>query len=197
MGQVHDSSKQFTEIEISILNRILQHMLLIMNECWERIADVKAQLDRMETSAQFAQIVSSNEPIAIITMKITIGEVSDIINICIPHVAVQPVSKQLASKMWYNDSYAQQNHQNKITDLSDRIAKTVLTLHAVFDDTYATVKDIVNLHVGDVIRVDHHIDKQINVSVEHIAKFKGFIGMHGQRIAVKVSEVIREDMLDE
>ncbi|MHB1313880.1 MAG: flagellar motor switch protein FliM [Christensenellales bacterium] len=197
MGQIHDSGKQFTEIEISIITRILQQMLLMMNECWEKVADINAELDRIETSAQFTQIAANNEPIAIVTLNVKIGDVSDIINFCIPHVAIQPVAKKLASKMWYNDSHIQQSNQNKLLDMSERIAGTVLTLHAVFDTTYATVKDIVNLQVGDVIRVDHHIDKQINVNVEHIAKFTGFIGMQGQRIAVKVSEVLKEEMLDE
>lgn len=196
-GKTADTSKLFTEIEISILMRVIQQMLALMGESWERVAKVTAELDRIETSAQFAQIVPANEPIAIITMNIRIGEVSDVINLCIPHVAVQPISKQLAMKSWYDESISQAGSAINLENISPRIGNTQLTLHAVFDTTYATVKDIVNLQVGDVIRVDHHIDKAVTVLVEHIPKFKGFIGMSGKKIAVKISDIIKEEIEDE
>jgi flagellar motor switch protein FliM len=195
-GYFHENQKMFTEIEISILSRIVHQMLSLMGESWDKVAKVNAKLDRIETSAQFAQIVPANEPIAIITMNIKIGEVSDIINLCIPHMAIQPVAKQLAMKMWYADAPAVKNDMN-IDNISPRIANTQLTLHAVLDGTSATVKDIVNLQVGDVIRVDHPIDKHITVMVEHIPKFKGAVGVLGKRYAVKISDIQKEETEDE
>lgn len=195
-GHFHDNQKPFTEIEITTLSRIIEQMLSIMGESWDKVAKISTSLDRIETSSQFAQIVPANEPIAIITMNVKIGEISDIINLCIPHVAVQPINKQLAKKMWYSDSTAPIAETN-LENLSPRIASTLLALHAVFDNTRATVKDIINLHVGDVIRVDHPINKPITVNVEHIPKFKGFIGMHGQRYAVKISDILKGEAEDE
>ena len=86
------------------MERVIKSMLGIMNEAWEKINKVNAQLDRIETSAQYVQIVSANEPIAIITMKVSIGETVDIINICLPHVALQPIAKQLVMQSWYNQN---------------------------------------------------------------------------------------------
>lgn len=195
-GHFNDNQKMFTEIEVSILSRIIQQMLSLMAESWDKVAKVSAILDRIETSSQFAQIVPANEPIAIITMNVKIGDISDIINLCIPHVAIQPVSKQLAKKMWYADTAPTITDMN-LESLSPRIANTHLTLHAVFDTTSATIKDVINLQVGDVIRVDHHIEKNITVMVEHIPKFKGYIGMYGKRYAVKISDIQKEVTDDE
>jgi len=193
-GQFTDHNKVFTEIETSILTRIIQQMMSLMGEAWEKVAKVTALVDRIETSSQFAQIVPANEPIAIITINIKIGEVSDIINMCIPHVALQPVSKQLAMKMWYNEGGAQTDGSTNTANLNARITSTQLTMHAVFNTTNATIKDVVNLQVGDVIRVDHLIDEHINILVEHIPKFKGYIGLQGQRIAVKISDIMKEEI---
>lgn len=195
-GHFHDNQKPFTEIEISILARVIEQMLSIMSESWDKVAKISTSLDRIETSSQFAQIVPANEPIAIITMNVKIGDISDLINLCIPHVAVQPVNKQLAKKMFYSESVAPKTDSN-MESLSPRITSTLLTLHTVFDNTLATVKDVLNLQVGDVIRVDHPINKQITVLVEHIPKFKGFIGMHGQKYAVKISDILKEEAEDE
>ena len=194
-----ESNKPFTEIELSILTRMTGQMLSVMNASWERIADMRARVERVESSSQFAQIVVSSEPIAIITLNITIGDVSDIINLCIPHLAIQPIAKKLATKLWYNDRSGMQTDSNTLLqlNLSPRIASTALTLHALFDTTHATVGDILNLQVGDVIRVDHPTSRHVTVLVEHIPKFKGYMGLKGQQAAVKVAEIIKEVADDE
>lgn len=194
-GQFNDSNKMYTEIEVAILTQIVRKMLGVMTESWERICTVTTKLDRIETSAQFAQIVASSEPIAIITMNVKIGEISDIINLCIPHIAIQPIAKRLASKQWYNER-VDGNEKNFDIKLNPLIGNTYLTLRAVLDTTQATVRDIVNLQAGDVIRIDHTIDKSINIQVEHLLKFKGVLGQKGQKLAVKVTEILKGDTED-
>jgi flagellar motor switch protein FliM len=189
--------KQLTEIELSILRRLMEQMLALMNECWSKVTDVNALLDRIETSAQFSQITALNEPTVIITMNIKMDKIAGIINFCIPHVATQPIAKLLVSKVWRSDSARPKHDPQHLLDMSARISSTHLTLRAMFDPTQATVGDILSLQVGDVIRVDHHIDRRITVKVEHMEKFKGCIGLKGQRVAIKITEVLKEDMGDD
>lgn len=192
-GQFQDYSKIFTEIEIATLTRVVQKMLTVMNESWERVAPVNAMLDRIETSAQFAQIVSAGEPIVIITINVKIGDVSDLINLCIPRLAIQPISQQLAMKSWYSErASAHVGTANDVPMVNPRIVHTVLTLHAVFDSTPATVQDVVSLQVGDVIRVDHPVSKPITVMVEHMPKFKAMMGQKEHRMAVRITDILKE-----
>lgn len=188
-----EPSKLYTDIEVAIMHRIVQQILTVMDDSWQRITNVHTQLERIETSVQFAQIVASNEPIIIITMNVKIGEVSDIINLCIPHMAIQPIAKQLATATWYTErrtSNANDHIDN--SELGPRMNNTMLTMHAVFNVTQATIKDVINLQEGDVIRVDHPTNEDLTVLVEHIPKFKGQIGTKGSRIAIKVNDIIEE-----
>ena len=196
-GRFQSMDKMFTEIELSILERILQKMIQPMNEAWEKIVKVNASLDRIETSAQYAQIVSANEPIAIVTMNIKIGNVSDIVNLCIPHMAVQPVAKQLVIKSWYTEQKSSMMTPEQKHQMSSRLSQIKLNLHAVFDATSASVGDILSTQVGDVIRIDHHINRQVTLKVEHIPKFKGFIGMHGANYAVQITDILKGETEDE
>ena len=192
-GQDNDSYKAFTEIELSILERMVRSMLKTMDDAWEKVLKLTTHLERIETSTQFAQIVENNEPIAIVTMNAVIGDVSDTINMCIPHIAVQPISKQLAMRKWYADQIKSASQLMNSDVISKHLANTQLTLHTVFDDTKATVREILNLQVGDVIRIDHSIDQPITVKIEHIPKIKGVVGLHGSKYAVKVTEILRRD----
>lgn len=72
-----------------------------------------------------------------------------------------------------------------------------LSLNAVFNDTYATVEEIINTEVGDVIQINHNINKSVILKVEHIPKFKGFMGMKDANYAVEISDILREETDDE
>ncbi len=192
-GQDSDSYKQFTEIELSILERMVRNMLKIMDEAWEKVIKLTTHLERIETSSQFAQIVEGNEPIAIVTMNVKIGDVSDTINLCIPHIAVQPISKKLAMRKWYAEGSDGENLVPNTDKINRQLANTYLTLHSVFAETKANVREILSLQVGDVIRIDHRVDEPITVKIEHIPKIKGIIGTHGSRYAVKITEILRRE----
>jgi flagellar motor switch protein FliM len=196
-GYTSQLEKPFTEIELAILMRVVRQMVGITSEAWEKVLKVAMSMERLETSPQFAQIVAATEPIAIITMKATIGEVSDIINICIPHVAIQPIAKQLATKLWYSSSAMLHQTRSQAEVISRRIAGTQVCLQALLDETSATVREILGLQVGDVIRLDHHIDKSITVKVEHIPKFKGVIGTKESLYAIEITEILTEETDDE
>lgn len=193
-GQSENTDKAFTEIELSIMERVIRRMLTLNDEAWEKINKVKTALDRVETSSQYAQIVSANEPIAIVTMNVKIGETSDIINLCIPHVAVQPIAKQLVIKSWYTDiGYGRASGEK---DYRERLSGIFLNLHSVFNTTPATVGDIMNTKVGDVIQIDHNINRPVTVKLEHIPKFKGVVGIQGSNYAIRITEILEEDTDD-
>ena len=193
-GQSENTDKAFTEIELSIMERVIRRMLTLNDEAWEKINKVKTALDRVETSSQYAQIVSANEPIAIVTMNVKIGETSDIINLCIPHVAVQPIAKQLVIKSWYSDIGYGKSSEGK--DYREKLSGIFLNLHSVFNTTSATVGDIMNTKVGDVIQIDHNINRPVTVKAEHIPKFKGVVGIQGSNYAVRITEILEEDTDD-
>lgn len=192
-GTYKDKSldKMFTEIDLSILQLFLKKMIEPMKEAWEKIVKLETTLERIETSPQYIQIVSANEPIAIITMNIKIGEISDIVNLCIPHMVVQPILKQLVIKSWYTEQKSTNTLPGHEDNLSNKLSNIKLNLHAVLDDTYATVHEIMSTQVGDVIRINHNINKQVTLKVEHIPKFSGFVGMHGNKYAVQISDIKR------
>jgi flagellar motor switch protein FliM len=195
-GQSENMDKPFTEIETSIMERIIRKMLSIMDEAWERINKVRTSLERIETSPQYVQIVSANEPIAIITMNVTIGEVSDIINLCIPHVAVQPIAQSLVMKTWYADKDSDQAAEEK-KDHEAKLSGIYLTLQALFNSTNASVGDILGTQEGDVIQLDRRISEPVTVKVEHIPKFRGSVGVQGMNYAVQIVDILKEETENE
>ena len=67
-GNTLEKLRDFTEVEIAIIERIIIQTVNLMREPWENVIEIKPRLEKIETNAQFAQIVSANETIALITL---------------------------------------------------------------------------------------------------------------------------------
>ncbi|MGI5970187.1 MAG: flagellar motor switch protein FliM [Oscillospiraceae bacterium] len=183
------SRKTFTEIELAIIERIINQMLRFFDEAWARVVRTRSRLDRIETSSQFAQIVDINEPVAVITFNMKIGPDAGVISICLPHVAIEPVAKQMNTRSWYSKQGKKTGVNSE--GMGKKIYNTMVELHAIFNDTTASVKDIAYLQVGDVIQLEHRIDEPLTIKIQNLAKFRAAFGTKGLKYAVRITDIIK------
>lgn len=189
-GTNMEARKTFTEIELAIIERVIRQLLYYFDEAWTKVIKIHSRLERIETSSQFAQIVDMNEPIAVITLNVKIGSEEGLISICLPHMALEPVAKQMNTRSWY--SGAQSRKVKPDSDGMERkLSNTVIELHAIFNDTSASVKDIAYLQVGDVIQLEHKLSEPITVKLQNIPKFRAHIGTKGVKYALRIADIIK------
>ena len=100
-GKEVQESRPFTEIEITLIRNILKQIAVLMIDPWENVIELDPKLDKVETNSQFAQIVSPNETTALITLNLKIGETEGFLNICIPHIVIEPILPKLSTKFWF------------------------------------------------------------------------------------------------
>lgn len=190
-------SRGFTEIELVLLERIMRQFLPLFGESWEKVVGITTYLDRLETSPQFAQIVAMNETVAIISISVKIDDATGTFNICLPHLALEPINQQLTTKFLYQNSESRELFPAH-DDIKKRIERTPLDVSAFFNETLTSVRDILNLQTGDVISLNHKVSEPLTLRVGHLPKFKVEIGMKDRRYAAKVTEIIqKEDANDE
>ena len=190
-------TRSFTEIELVLLERIIRQFIGLLSESWERVTTINATLERIETSPQFAQIVALNETVVIVSINIRLGDMEGLVNICLPYITIEPVGKQLNTKLWF---------QSVSTDVAGRapagdgialqIQNTLLPITAAFNSTSTSLRDVLGLQVGDVVQLEHGVRESLMVRVGHLSKFRAAIGLKDGRYAVKISEIIREEDME-
>jgi flagellar motor switch protein FliM len=197
-GNAGENSKQFTEIELALIERVLRQAASIFDEAWDKVIALSTQIERIETSPQFAQVTAPNEPVAVVILNVKMGEESGLMSVCIPHTATQPVAQQLNTRLWFSSGTLDDGRsEERVAHLQSKLLQTPIAVTALFEQTPATVSDIVNLQIGDVIKLDHAIDQPVTIKVHHIPKFKASIGTLGQRYALQVVDVIKEEVQNE
>lgn len=192
VGEPLEKNRDFSEIELLILERIMVVCVELLSEPWQNVVAIHPRLERIETNSQFAQIISPNEMIAIVTINIRIGDVEGLMNICLPFITLEPVMDKLNTKFWYSNMQVrnEETYQDVIEDLIDHAP---ISVRAVLGNSMISVADFAGLTPGDIIRVNTKVDQELDVYVGSIKKFTALPGSSGNNYAVRVTSVIREE----
>ena len=187
-----DKNRDFTEIELSIIERIFGVCVNSLREPWQNVVAIEPKLERIETNSQFAQIISPSEMIAIVTINITIGEVEGLMNICLPYICLEDIMDKLNTKYWFStlQDADEADYQEAIESL---IEKAPIPMTAVLGKSTLPVIDFVNLQVGDIIKLDAKVDDELEIYVGNMLKFTALPGSSEEKYAVKVTSIIREE----
>lgn len=189
-GNPLDKPRDFSEIELVILERMFNVCVNLLREPWQNVVSIVPRLERIETNSQFAQIISPSEMIAIITINLKIGDVEGIINVCLPFAVLEPVMDKLNTKYWF--STMQDKDVNTYEDaISSLISKAQIPIKAVLGTSQISVNDFLNLSVGDIIKVDTQVDQELDIYVGNIDKFKALPGSSNDKYAVRLTKVLR------
>lgn len=191
-GEPLMKTREFSEIELSILERIFNIIIDLLREPWENVVEITPYLERIETNSQFAQIISPTEMIAIVTININIGGVEGLMNVCLPYITLEDVMDKLNTKYWF--STMQDRDEQSYSDVIETaINKALIPVSAELGRSTITVLDFVNLQVGDIIKLNRSIEDELDVYVGNIVKFKALPGSFSDNYAVKVTEIYREE----
>lgn len=191
-GEPLDKTREFSEIELLIIERILTVCVNLLREPWENVVDIHPRLERIETNSQFAQIISPSEMIAIVTINIKVGDVEGLMNVCLPYLTLEDVMDKLNTKYWYS-TMQDKDEQQYMDAIESLISKASIPIKAVLGTSSISVSDFSTLQPGDIIRLDTKVDDELDVFVGNIRKFTALPGASGDKYAVRVTSIIREE----
>ena len=187
-----EKERDFSEIELLIIERIMNVCTNLLREPWHTVIDIQPRLERIEVNSQFAQIISPSEMIAIITINLKVGDVEGLMNICLPYLTLEDIMDKLNTKYWYSTMQSRDEEEyNKV--MESLIAKAPIPIKAVLGNSKISVNDFINLQVGDVIRLDSKVDEELSVYVGNLKKFTALPGASGDAYAVRITSVVREE----
>ena len=192
VGKSLEKERDFSEIELSILERVFTICVNLLHEPWENVVEITPRLNRIETNSQFAQIISPSETIAIVTINLKIGDVEGLMNICLPYTTLEPVMDKLNTKYWFSTMKEKDSNSYEAA-IENIIDNALIPMKAVLGTSKINVQDFVNLQLGDIIRLDRKVDDELEVYVGNIKKFKALPGYSDNKYAVRVTEILREE----
>ncbi|NHM29803.1 flagellar motor switch protein FliM [Neobacillus terrae] len=179
-----------TEIETKIMSNMFERAFEGLREAWSSLADIDPVLSEFEVNPQFLQMVSPNETVVVISLNTVIGETSGMINICIPHVVLEPIIPKLSVHYWMQ-SEKKEREPREIAVLEKNIQNADVSVSVEMGNADITVQDFLMLDVDDVIELDQLITTPLLIKVGEIPKFYGQPGKVNKKMAIQVLDTLK------
>ncbi len=187
-GEPFDSSREFSDIESSLFETILHVMMSTLKEAWKPVMDISPTIESQESSSNVVQIVAQNEIVVMVVMEIIIGESSGLMNVCYPVIAIERVLPKLgAHDLMLNEGSSKKSRN---TELRVLLGGAKVDIEANLGNADLTLADILELQVGDVLRLSSVADDIVTVSIDGKKRFLGEIGLRRFRKSISITEVI-------
>ncbi|MCQ2498720.1 MAG: flagellar motor switch protein FliM [Lachnospiraceae bacterium] len=191
-GNPLEKNRDFSEIEMTIIERMMIICMQLMKEPWRNVIDINPIMERIETNAQFAQVIAPSDMIAIVTMNIRIGETEGFMNICLPYFTLEEVMDKLNTKYWFS-TMQRDDSIDYVEHIESLIKRVDVPIKAVLGKSSVSVNEFLGLQRGDVIRLDSSVESEMDIYVGNIKKFTALPGSSKDKYAVRITTVVREE----
>jgi len=187
-GHAFERARGFTEIELSLIEKIMGQIISFFRDPWKNVIELKPRLKKIETNPQFAQIMSPNETVALITLNTKVGNIEGMIHICIPHLVIEPVIPKLSTKFWFS-GINKEITGSDLKIIEKKIQSTLLPVRVVLGRNDITIREFLGLNIGDVIPLNTAENQDLKIYVGNLLKFYGKPGLKKNKVSVKITRV--------
>ncbi|MBI2874495.1 MAG: flagellar motor switch protein FliM [Firmicutes bacterium] len=185
-GQYPPVLRPATDIEKTVLEKLLEGSLDTFVEAWRRIARLSPRLESLETSPLVAQLIPANEIVAVISFSVLVGDYSGAMHLCLPFKVAEPVLPRLTAQEWITGDF-RESPGKAAQALSDRVSGVHVPMIVLLGKTQLSMREFSELRLGDVLRLDNRWDRDLEVLVAGRSKFTARPGHLGRRLGFRIT----------
>jgi flagellar motor switch protein FliM len=192
-GLSEAKARELTDIEQSLIRRVLDRTIGCLEESWRSMMNVNASVVGMEESYALIQVAASGEIVALITFEINLGKKnSGLISLCIPYPVLEGVIGQLSVQHIFQRQQATMPVEEQVKILK-KLSYARMPIQVLLAGTRVSVGDLVDLAVGDVLRLDRGANDDLLLCINARPKFYCRPGQVKGKLAVCVSESVTDE----
>ena len=192
-GEALSPKRPLTEIESNLMRSLVERALRELEYAYESLVGIEAEIIQQEFNPQFAQISAPSDMVLAMSFETRIGEKRGTSSLCIPYNTMQPVLETLASQQLFQERSSQDPAQWQ-RSLEDAISDVAVELSVVFDAVSLASHEVLELQVGDVVPLEHHVDIPMTVRVDGVPCYQAVSGRRGKRLACLIVDNYTERM---
>lgn len=185
-GMAWNRNRDLTDLEIVLMKGLGVTIVGNMREAWVNVMDIEPKLEDITLSAQFARVALPTESVLTVVFEIRVNDVTGTVSLCLPFPVLEPVLPRLNPQLWISGTRRQ-----AMKDSAELIKKSMdaikVPLAVRLGGADVGVEEMLNIQVGDVIRLGSLATDELDILVGGQRKFKGRPGLVGQRVSIQVT----------
>ncbi|WP_284139959.1 MULTISPECIES: flagellar motor switch protein FliM [unclassified Virgibacillus] len=182
--------ENLTEIETLLMTQLFEKAVVNLQEAWSDLIEIDPILEDLEVNPQFLQMVAPNETVVVVSLNTTIGEASGMINICIPHIVLEPIIPRLSVHYWMQATPEKRDVEAS-KKISANIQPALLEVKAILGETSINIEQFLKLKANDVISLNQSIEQPLQLLFNNEPKFLVQPGKVKNKMSVQLLEEIK------
>ena len=193
VGSYTENNRDFTEIEVGLMNSVLKKMAMLFKEPWGTYIEINPTLTTIETNSRVMQSISPDDIVIIVMLEMEIRDVKNTISVCIPALGLESIMAKFGDRWAKATKKLDPKRENeRKLSLMDAIRDSELKINAILSETELDLYDVLTLQPGDVIPLNMPIDRNVVVKIGDHVWFDGKLGVKNSKKAVKIDNIYKE-----
>jgi len=187
-GDPYEANREFTDIELNLMDTILRIIMGTLKEVWSPVIDMYPTIETKESSPNVVQIVAQNEIVVMVVMELVVGHSSGMMNICYPVISLESILNKLASRDFLLSETSAKKSRNR--ELKALMGGARVYLNAFLGSAELSLRELLALKKGDIVRLDRPADDKAIINADGKDRFIGKVGLKRFRKSVEVTEIL-------
>ncbi|WP_417463507.1 flagellar motor switch protein FliM [Kordiimonas sp.] len=177
--------RPYTTIEQTLVERMISVVLKDMCGAFEPLSPVNFTFDRLETNPRFATIARPPNAAILIKLRVDMEDRGGRLEVLFPYATLEPV-RELLLQRFMGEKFGRDSIWE--THLATELWRADVDLHAIMDETTMSLRDVMNLEVGQTILFNKTPNDEVVLKCGDVPMVSGAIGRAGQHVAVQVRQ---------
>jgi flagellar motor switch protein FliM len=187
--------RDLTDIERTLMQRFMARMLNSYRESWNYLLTLSLKIEALDSNPQFIpRIIPLDQIVAFVTCELKVGDMSGVMNFCLPYAVLQSIGPQLSDFQWSPSVVAGRGMtEEDIAQLARNVERAPVDVKVELGKTVVSLRDLIALQPGDLVLFDKPVSEPLVATVNEREKFKVFPGVNRDRLAVRVSQIVESE----
>ena len=195
-GWVPKKIREMTDIERTLVTRFLARMFNSYREAWNYLMAMSFKIEALDSNPQFIpRIMPLENMVAVVSVELKINDVAGTLDFCIPYAVMQGIGNQLADFQLSPSMISGYTlTEDDKAELAMNVEKADVNIQIELGRTNVSLRDLVTLQEGNVLLFDSETSKPLSMYVNGCEKFHVYPGVHRDKLAVQVADVVEEKL---
>lgn len=177
-----------TELEAALLRDLFQVATSGLASTMAPVADVSGELTGMEFNPQLVQVAAPSDRMAALSYRVQVSggvQAEGLASVCYPASLVTPLLDGLRQRPAGDGESASQASNPLV---AQQLHGVNVDLSVAFAESAMPARVLAGLAEGDVLRLDHRVDRPVRLLLGDRVLLFGHAGRRGRRLAVQVAD---------
>ena len=181
--------RKITEIERHLLQNLMRIIMEDLTEAWKSVAEISFEVQSVTSEPRLFDVLAPTEAVAVIDIEVRLGAHTSLMSLAIPSIFLKRLRHKFEQMRQVRRAESTASDQVLIAGL---IQDVRVVVEARLDASTISANTLLTVNPGDVLELDHPLNRQVKVHLNGTAKYVGEIKSVRNKLTCAITAPCKE-----